>query len=800
MGLMRNVGLSCGFVQLRVHILCHVVALLSGVVLLGLTVFGSPAQAQTYTFNSVQVEGNQRIETATILTYLGVQRGQSTSAAELNDGYQRLADSGVFENVELIPQGSTLIVKVDEYPTINQISFEGNSRVKDEDLLEIVRSTPSRVFNPNQAEIDATNIAGAYSQQGRVAATVTPRIIRRSDNRVDLIFEIAEGQVIEIERVSFVGNRVYSDRRLRRVLETKQANFLRTFLRSDTFVAERIEFDKQVLTDFYRSRGYVDFRVNSANVEFTQERDAFFLVVDVTEGQQFTFGEISTVSEMAGVEAFEYQEAIKIKPGVTYSPTLVEAEITRLERLAIKNGVDFLRVEPRITRNDRDLSLNVEFALVQGPRIFVERIDIEGNTTTLDRVIRQQFKIVEGDPFNPREIRESAERIRALGFFASSDVEAREGSSSDQVIIDVDVEEQPTGSLNLGGAYSVTDGFGVSIGLTENNFLGRGQRLSFNITTATESESYIFGFSEPYLLGRDLRFELDLGVTGRSSSFASYNTNRRFFQPAISFALGERSTLKLKYSWQSSVMEDREDDDDPHGDIIQSEIDLGRQTSSAVGFVYAYDTRLTGLNPNAGFLFEFGSDFSGLGGDQKFIKTTAKAVAQTKIFNEEVTLRATIEGGALNWMSDQSSRTLDRFVLYPEIMRGFEPGGIGPRDLSPDANGDDADDFLGGNLYAVARFEAEFPLGLPEELGLRGGIFYDVGNLWDLSDVDLSGASNTCSGSCVVGADGSWRQVIGLSLLWTTGFGPLRFNFTRALSKEDYDKEQTFDLTLQARF
>jgi outer membrane protein insertion porin family len=759
-----------------------------------LTVFSTSAQAQSYTFNAVEVEGNKRIETNTILSYLGVERGQPISASQLNQGYQRLSQSGVFENIELEPRGNTLYVKVDEFPTINKINFEGNRRIKDDQLQQIIESSSRRVFNPAQAEADATNIATAYAQQGRTSATVTPRIIRRSDNRVDLIFEIAEGTTTEIERVSFVGNRVYSDRRLRRVLETKQANFLRTFLRDDTFVADRIEFDKQVLRDFYLSRGYVDFRVNSANAEFTRERDAFFLVVDVTEGQQFKFGNITTTSEMAQADSSEFQEALRIKPGVVYSPSLIENSIARQERLAIRKGIDFLRVEPRVTRNDRDLTLDVEFVLTKGPRVFVERIDIEGNTTTLDRVIRQQFRIVEGDPFNPREIRESAERIRALGFFATSDVETREGSSPDQVVIDVDVEEQPTGSLNLGGAYSVTNGFGVNIGLTENNFLGRGQRLALNVSTAQETRSYSIGFSEPYLLGRQLRFDLDLGLTTRNSSFAEYDTEVRFFRPGLTFSTGERSRLTVKYDWDRAQMIQRSDEERAFGDIIASEIAQDALTSSSFGFVYTYDSRLSGLNPNAGYLLEFGTDFAGIGGDNKFIKTRAKAVAQTKVLNEEVTLRAPLEGGALNWQSDHNSRTIDRFVLYPEIMRGFEPGGLGPRDLSSKPGGGNYDDFLGGNLYAVARFEAEFPLGLPEELGLRGGIFYDVGNLWDLDNANVGAGSN------VVGASGSWRQVIGVSLLWTTGFGPLRFNFTKAISKEDFDKEQTFDLTLQARF
>jgi outer membrane protein insertion porin family len=750
------------------------------------------AEAQSYRFNNVQVEGNQRIQTATIITYAGIERGKSVSGGELNDAYQRILDSGVFETVDLEPRGSTLVIKVEEYPTINLISFEGNRRIKDDKLAELVESQSRRVFNPGQAERDAALLAEVYAQQGRVAARVTPRIIRRSDNRVDLVFEIAEGDTIEVERVSFVGNRVYSDRRLRRVLQTKQAGLLRTFIRSDTLIEDRIEFDKQVLRDFYLSRGYVDFKINGTNAELTRERDAFFLVLDVTEGQQFKFGEISVVSEIAEADSDVFFDVLKIKPGVIYSPTLVENSITRLETQAVREGLNFVRIEPRITRNDRDLTLDVEFALVRGPRIFVERIDIEGNTTTLDRVIRQQFRTVEGDPFNPRAVRQAAERIRALGFFAEAEVDVRDGTSPDQVIVDVDVEEQPTGSLSLGGSYSVNDGFGIALGLTENNFLGRGQRLSFSISTAEDTKEYVLGFTEPFLLGRELSFGIDLGVTTQNSSFAEYDTETRFFRPSLTFATGELSRLSLRYGWSDSEMISRSPR--RHGVVINNEINLGNRSSSALGFTYTYDSRLSGLNPNAGFLFEFGADYAGLGGDNKYIRTTAKAVAQTQILNEEVTLRATIEGGALNWRSGTNSRAVDRFLLNSDIFRGFEPGGIGPRDQSiVPGLGTAADDALGGNLYAVARLEAEFPLGIPEEIGIRGGLFYDVGNLWNIDNVNTAGGT-------VVGASGSFRHVVGFSILWTTAFGPLRFNFSNALKKEAFDEEQSFDLTLQARF
>ncbi|WP_424977381.1 outer membrane protein assembly factor BamA [Leisingera sp. S232] len=790
-------GKSCVERKSGINILYRKVSAISLAVALGYALVPMSAEAQSYRFNSVQVEGNQRIQTSTVVAYTGIERGQSVSAGELNDAYQRILDSGVFETVEIVPRGNTLVIKVTEFPTINQISFEGNRRLKDDALDQIVESAPRRVFNPTQAERDAAAIAEAYSIQGRLASRVTPRIIRRNNNRVDLVFEISEGDTVEVERVSFTGNRVYSDRRLRRVLETKQAGLLRGFIRSDTLIEDRLEFDKQVLRDFYLSRGYVDFRVNSSNAEVTEERDAVFLVVDVTEGQQFKFGNITVTSEMPEADADEFASTLKIKPGVTYTPTLVENAIDRMEGLAVRSEIDFLRVEPRVTRNDRDLTLDIEFVLTRGPRIFVERIDIEGNTTTLDRVVRQQFQSVEGDPFNPRSIRNSAERIRALGFFANADVETREGSSSDQVIVDVDVAEQPTGSLNLGGAYSVTDGFGLSIGLTENNFLGRGQRLSLNIATATESDSYVLGFTEPYLLGRKLRFDLDLGLNETDSSFSEYRTKRVFFQPALTFDTGEDTSLQIRYTWDADEMLFDDDDINQNlaGPVVRSEIAQGEQSASAIGFTYRYDSRLTGLDPTAGFLVEVGADYAGLGGDSEYIKAITKVVAQKQIWNEEVTIRATFEAGAFQWQGSGNSRSIDRFILTPTVLRGFEPGGIGPRDQgSGNPAGGNYNDFLGGNYYAVARFDAEFPLGLPEELGMRGGIFYDVGGLWGLQNVD------TLATDRIVGNERSFRHVVGVSLLWTTGFGPLRFNFSKALQKEDFDEEQSFDLTLQARF
>ena len=748
------------------------------------------AFAQQYQFSTVKIDGNQRIGDSAILSQAGIARGQAVTAGQLNDAYQRLNNSGLFESVSIAPQGSTLNITVVEVPTINRISFEGNKRIKDEALTSVIDSTSRRVFNPTLAEKDANSIAEAYSNDGRLAARVQAKVIKRSQNRVDLVFEIFEGDNVEIERLSFVGNRKYSDRRLRRVLGTKQAGLFRRLVRRDTYVEDRIEFDKQVLRDFYFSRGYVDMRVNSVNAQLTEERDGYFVGFNVQEGQQFQFGQVSVTSELANVDGDAYAELVKIKPGVVYSPTLVEADIARLERQAIRDGVDFMRVEPRVTRNDRDLTLDVEFVLSRSQRIFVERIDIEGNTTTLDRVVRRQFDSVEGDPFNPREIRQSAERIRALGYFETAEVNAREGSSPEQVVLDVDVVEKPTGSLTFGASFSNNDGPGVAISFAEQNFLGRGQTLNLNVSTASEARRYGLRFVEPSLLGRDVAFALELDYSETNSSFSTYDNTRLKFQPSLTFPVSENGRLQLRYTAEETEVTARDpnvDGSDFHGGVIAGDIAAGALFSSSIGYEYSYDTRRTGLDPNAGVLFRFSQDFAGLGGDQKYVRTVAKAIGEKKFFNEELTLRATIEGGALAWNSG-TNRAIDRFILTTGQLRGFEPGGIGPRDT-----GATEGDSLGGNLYLVGRLEAEFQLGLPEEYGIRGGVFYDVGNLWDLADVNL-GTGNTVSGE-----SGSFRHVIGVSIYWDTPLGPLQFNISDAIKKETYDREQKFEVTLQTQ-
>jgi outer membrane protein insertion porin family len=745
--------------------------------------------AQTYSFNAVRVEGNQRIETGTILAQAGISQGEAVTAGQLNDATQAIRASGLFETVEVVPQGGTLVIRVQEWPVISRINFEGNQTLSDEDLSTLVGSIERRIYSPTQAEQDTAAIAQAYVNAGRVNAVVTPAIIPREGGTVDLVFQVNEGGVTEIERISFVGNRSFSDGRLRNVLETRQAGLLRAIIKADTFVAERIEFDRQLLTDFYQSRGYADFAINDVNVNLTNERDAYLITVNVTEGQQFRFGNVTLSSAIPDVDPNQFQGVIRVREGDLYSPVAIDNDIARIEAQALRQGINFVRVDPRITRDERGRLLNLDYALVPGDRIFVERIDIEGNATTLDRVIRSQFNTVEGDPFNPREVRESAERIRALGYFADAEVEAREGSSPDQVVIDVDVEEQPTGTLSFGLNYSSENGPALIAAFSERNFLGRGQAVDLQLSTGEDNRLLTFEFEEPRFLGRDLSLGLEFSFRQTDNADALYDTDQFRVSPSLGFPISERGRLDVFYAAEYSDITDvagsdtPDDESDDASPIIEAEAAEGGVWTNSVGYSYSFDTARNNIDTPTNFFLRAGQEFGF--GDRTFIQTTALASAETRVLGEDVLLRATVEGGYLHY-SQGDSRVTDRFFLGSSRIRGFERGGIGPRD-------EETDDALGGNAYAVLRLEAEFPLPVPEEYGVSGGAFIDYGSVWD---VGVEGRL----ADRVLYNDFTPRAVAGLSLFWDTPLGPLRFNFTEPLLAEEQDQPQNFDITVSTSF
>ena len=741
--------------------------------------------AETFQINNISVEGNNRISSNAIANYSSLNLNTNISSEDLSSAYNNILNTDLFRTVKFERRGDRLKIIVDEYPTVNEISFEGNSKITDKRLEKVIKIKPRYVFTPSVLENDIDSLLELYKNFGRISAQVKPKVINLSDNRVDVIFEISEGEITEIERISFVGNRSFSDQRLRRVLDSKQAGILRRIISRDTLISERIAFDKKLLTDFYRTRGYYDFEIYDVSAELSEENDGFFVSYNIKEGPKFELGDIKLTSKINEISAEDFISDLDIKKGQTYSSSIVSRCVSKLEKSLRLKGFDFVRVQTAVNKDMSNLLIDLEFVLVRGERVFVERIDITGNTATLDRVLRRQFRIAEGDPFNPGEIRNAEERIRALGLFSDVSLKVRPGKSKSSVIIDASVREMPTGSLSFGAGYSSAKGLGAIVEYSEKNFLGRGQSLSFSVKTGKDDQLYEFSFFEPMFLRNELGFGFDISLQDTNKLNSDYDTSSMQFQPFVIFPISDRSKLRFDYS----LIETDLGNPGTVGSIITNEVDKGKLTSSGLGYLYTNDTRLYKIGPKNGSLVQIGQQFLGLGGDNRGIKSTLKAALQREALKEELKLTAVIEAGNLS-LDKGSSTVVDRFFLGSQKMRGFKPGGIGPRECSNNQCNTAINDALGGESFAVVRFEAEFPLGLPEEYGLSGGIFYDIGNLWSLSETNAN----------VIYEEGSWRQAIGASIFWKTPIGPLRFNFTDAISKEIYDLDESFDLTISTRF
>ncbi|MEO1313449.1 MAG: outer membrane protein assembly factor BamA, partial [Pseudomonadota bacterium] len=507
--------------------------------------------AQSIRVSSIAVEGNQRVEAETIRVFSGLQAGQSATPQQVNDAVQRLFDTGLFEDVQVSPSGGRILITVVENPTINIINFEGNRRVDDELLEQVITLAPRQAFNRSIAERDAQAILEVYARQGRFGATVEPKLIRLEDNRVNLVYEVFEGRITEVQRISFVGNEVFSDRRLRRVLATGQAGLFARFFTNDTYDPDRLELDRQRLREFYLNRGFVDFEIQSAAAEIARERNAFFLTFRLSEGVRYNYGKLTAATTAEGLDAAEFEELIDLRPGQTYSAERVDRVVERMAFLAGQKGFAFVEIVPRVIRNPEAQTVDIQFDLVEGPRVFIERIDIRGNRETVDRVIRRQFRVVEGDAFNSREVRTAEQRIQALRFFERVGVRVREGSSADRAIVTVDVEEAPTGNIGFGAAFSSSDGITGTINLSERNFLGRGQRVSLDLAAGADSTTVAFDFNEPALFDQNLSAGFGIFYRERELDESSIDTRSIGFSPRIGFPLTEDSRLTLRMRVQS---------------------------------------------------------------------------------------------------------------------------------------------------------------------------------------------------------------------------------------------------------
>lgn len=748
----------------------------------GVNLASVPAWAQSVpqiAIGSIAIEGNQRIERESILSYIRVNEGETASASDINESVRELFATGLFKDVRIEPVGSSLRVIVEENPIVNQIAIEGNDRIPDEAIISLLNSRERRVFTRAKAEADAELILEQYRRGGRYSASVEPKIIELPQNRVNLVFEVEEGPVTSINSIGFVGNTMFSDWRLRRVISTDETSIVNFLSQTDTYDPDRIEFDKNLLERFYNENGFPEFEVSSAVAEIAPDQSEFFLTFTIDEGEQFRFGSMDVVSNAEGVNTDDLARAITISEGAIYDVRDVDESIAAMKLLLGANGFAFTDIKPIPTFNSEGRTVGIKFEVNEGERVFVERINIEGNTRTLDRVVRREFELAEGDAFDALQVRRSRANIRGLGFFDTVAIEAEEGSAPDRVVLTTEVQERSTGQINFGIGFSTSEDVSGEVSIVERNLLGRGQFLRARARLSGSNSQFDLSFTEPAFLDRDVAVGFDAYRRETSDQdTSSFDTRNTGFSPRISFPLGKFTRFAPRYR----ISEDSIIDVPANASQIIRR-DIGTEITSSLGYTLTHDRRNDAVEPSKGFYAQFSQDVAGLGGDTKYLLNRGKIKGYQRLFADGIIGTVELEGGAIVGFSDYDPTVSDRFFLGGDSFRGFENGGIGPEDKG---------DKLGGNVFGIMRAEVTFPLPLPDELGLSGGFFTDVGTVYDLDDV--------MGDDGIVDDSANIRATVGASIFWRSPLGPVRFNFATPLASEDGDDEEFFRFTAGTRF
>ena len=731
----------------------------------------------------IRVDGAQRIEAATVRSYMTVRVGDPFDPIALDDTLKALFNTGLFADVVLRREGGALVVAVVENPIINRIAFEGNDRIENAVLEAEVSLRPRVVYTRTRVQNDVARLQEIYRRSGRFAATVEPKIIQLEQNRVDLVFEIDEGELTGVERISFIGNDAFSDSSLRGEIRTEETVWYDLFSADDNYDPDRLAFDQELLRQFYLSEGYADFRVVSAVAELTPDREAFFITFTLDEGERYDFGEIDIVSRLPDLNVDVLFDVLTTETGDTYSNTAVEESIANLTDGVGDQQYAFVDVRPLITRDRDQRLINITYEIEEGPRVFVERIDVSGNVRTEDRVIRREFELVEGDPFNASLLRRSEARVRNLGFFEQVEVNTLPGSTPDQTIVDVQVQEQSTGELSIGAGFSTAEGPLGSISLRERNLLGTGQDLAISGTISASVLEADLSFTEPYFLGRDIAAGFDVfSVTRDNQDESSFDEFTLGGGLRAGFRLGPDLRQTLGYTL---ALRDIRDVDSGASRFIQAQ--EGETVTSAVRTRLTYDQLDSRISPTDGYILRGELEIAGLGGDVFYARTTASADYYYPLF-EDVVLNIGASAGQIIGLGEDV-RINDRFFVGGGNLRGFEPAGIGPRDGNDDA--------LGGNIFATGTAEITFPLGLPEELGIRGRAFTDVGTLFDLDDEEISGSTDPADR---IFDEGSVRVSVGTGLSWNSPFGPIQIDVGFPVVREDFDQTEIFRFSFGTRF
>ncbi len=756
------------FIQLP-GVLVVVLVLISGI-------RPSAAQEPDRIVEEIRVEGNQRIEAETVFSYMVIAVGDPFDPERIDRSLKSLFATGLFADVTLRREGNALVVRVLENPIINRLAFEGNKRIGDDVMSAEVRLRPRVVYTRTKVQSDVARIVELYRRSGRFAATVEPKVIQLPQNRVDLVFEIDEGPLTSVRRISFIGNERFSDRKLRGQIQTKESVWYRFLTTDDTYDPDRLTFDRELLRRFYLSKGYAEFRVVSAVAELTRDRKDFFITFTVEEGERYRYGEVSLKSELRDLSVDDLLEHVETETGDWYDADEVEDTIQELTTVVGNLGYAFVDIRPRAERNRDALTIDLTYEIAEGSRVFVERINITGNFRTLDKVIRREFRLVEGDAFSSAKLRRSRQRIRNLGFFDKVDLTSSQGEISDKAVIDVEVSERATGELTFGAGVSSVDGLLADVAIRERNLLGRGQDLRLSFTLSGRRQELALSFTEPYFLDRELAagfdvFRREVDITDEGS----------FDQESLGFSLrmGYPITERLRHNVNYTLREDKISDVDADASrFIKAQ--EGTSVTSGIGQTLLYDARDSRIDPSEGYFVRFTQDVAGIGGDVRHLRNRLSAAYFYSIFPDWVASVSTSGGHIFGFGEDV--RINNRFFIGGSDLRGFDTAGIGPRDeITRDA--------LGGNLFGTGSLELSFPLGFPKEFNVRGRLFADIGTLTEIDD----------EGSEILD-EASPRASVGLGLTYISPFGPILIDFGVPILKEDFDETESVRFTFGTRF
>ncbi len=758
-----------------------------------------PQQPQAQPILRIQVEGNQRVEADTILSYLLVRPGELPDPRLINLSIQTLYGTNLFSDVRIAIDGTLMVVFVQENPIINRVILEGNRAVGDERITDEIELQPRAIFTRSRVQSDVQRILQVYRQSGRFAAQVTPQIVELPQNRVDLVFEISEGPVTGVRRIAFIGNESYADRRLRGEIVTTEARWWRFFSSNDNYDPDRIEFDREQLRTFYNDRGFADFRTTSVVAELTPDQQAFYVTFNIDEGERYDFGEIEIETGISDLNIEFLEAAVPTQSGDLYVGSLIEESVDTLTFAAGAAGYAFVDINPQVRVNRETQTVDITYVINESPRVYLERIDIVGNTRTLDRVIRRELDIVEGDAFNQALLDVSRARVGRLGFFEDVTVEPFQGSAPDRARVQVAVVEQPTGELAFGAGFSSTDAFLVDFSISERNLRGRGQFLRLRVSASSRRQQIDIRFTEPRFLDRNLAAGFDLfQVRSDFSREASFETESTGFSLRAGFPLTRAVQAGISYTL-------RNDEVRTFGGVSSSiERAQGSRVTSLMGYSLSWNRVDDPREPSNGFRVSFNQDFAGIGGDVRYVRSELQGGIYRSVFRNDIVLSLTGETGYLFSWGGDTARINDRFFRGGNSFRGFETAGIGPRVVQrrePDEDGDAfiSRDALGGNFYAISALELAFPLGLPEQYGIRGSLFTEVGTLGLLPSEDQLDDDGTENAVFTVD-DLSPRASAGLSVFWDSPFGPVRFDFAHAFVKEDYDRARFFRFSTRTGF